>query len=74
MATPAFPRLFPFATEPGTTGALTPIGTTRFQAARQRLAQIAGREVEHVADADVVAFLALGETQARRLLEQAPGG
>lgn len=60
------PRLFPDRhAEPV---APTPVGSTRFEAARLNLARLASREPEQVTDADVVVFLAIGETAARTLL------
>lgn len=46
----------------------TPPGSLRFEQARQRLAKLAGREVEHVRDEDVQEFLVRGEKATRAYL------
>jgi hypothetical protein len=49
-------------------GVITPVGTRRFEQSRARLAKLADLEVEQVSDADVIEFLARGETNTRRYL------
>ena len=49
-------------------GNLTPVGSRRFEAARARLARMAGREPEKVSDADTIEFLARGEEESRKVL------
>lgn len=49
-------------------GILTPVGTRRFEHARQRLARLAGRETELVSDGDVIEYLARGEVETRKIL------
>ena len=46
-------------------GIVTPEGSRRFEMARRRLAKLAGREVEHVSDADVIEFLVRGDEATR---------
>jgi len=46
-------------------GVITPAGTIRFEAARRRLAKLAGREVEQISDADTIEYLARGETETK---------
>lgn len=43
-------------------GVITPLGSSRFEAARKRLGDLAGRDPEHVSDADVIEYLARGES------------
>jgi hypothetical protein len=50
-------------------GILTPVGSTRFEQSRKRLARLAGREVEHVSDGDVIEFEVRGEENTRLYLE-----
>lgn len=49
-------------------GVITPVGSTRFELARIALAKLAGREREHVSDADVIEYLARGEKNTRDYL------
>ncbi len=49
-------------------GVLTPIGSRRFEHARQRLARLVSRDPEQVSDADVVEFLARGDDATRKYL------
>jgi hypothetical protein len=49
-------------------GIITPVGSTRFEHARRRLGKLAEREVERVSDADVIEYLARGETETRKVL------
>jgi hypothetical protein len=51
-------------------GVTTKLGTTRFEAARGRLAKLAGREKEHVSDGDVFEYLARGESETRAYLKE----
>lgn len=51
-------------------GVLTPVGSVRFNQARQRLAKIAGWEPEDVSDADTAEFLARGEAATIKLLRK----
>jgi hypothetical protein len=38
----------------------TPVGSVRFERARERLAKLLNREVETITDAEVIAYLAGG--------------
>ena len=51
-------------------GRMTPAGSTRFERARRNLAKLAAWEVEAVSDADVIEFLARGETDTRKYLDE----
>jgi hypothetical protein len=64
-AAPIFPDASPDAAR---VRALTPAGSIRFEQARLRLAKLATREPEQVNDADVVEYLARGETATRTYL------
>lgn len=55
--------------EPVRAQALTITGSKRFEAARRRLAKLAGWEPEQVSDADTVEFMARGETDTLKYLE-----
>lgn len=50
-------------------GVLTPVGSNRFEQSRKRLAKLAGREVEHVSDADVIEYEVRGEENTLKYLE-----
>jgi hypothetical protein len=54
-------------------GGLTPVGTSRFEGARKRLAKLVGRDPEFVSDADVIEYLARGESATRLYLEKGSG-
>lgn len=49
----------------------TPVSSVRFELARQRLAKLAGVEVEQVQDPDVREYLNLGEVATREYLSRA---
>ena len=55
-------------------GHITPAGSARFEAARSRLAKLAGRDREHVSDADVIEYLARGEAATRAYLDAEEAG
>jgi hypothetical protein len=50
-------------------GIVTPAGSIAFEQARKRLGKLVGHDVEDVSDGDVVEYLALGDTETRRLLD-----
>ena len=50
-------------------GILTKAGSQRFHAARKRLAELAGRDLELVSDADVIEYLARGDEETARYLK-----
>lgn len=66
------PKIFKVNSNPGdrVQGILTPKGSVQFEAARRRLAKLAAWEYEDVGDADVIEFLARGETATREHLER----
>ena len=68
------PAIFPGKTGDIVRGGLTPIGTTKFEQARRRLAKLAAWEVEDVSDADTIEFLALGEEATAKHLERQARG
>jgi len=49
-------------------GVLTKPGSARFEDARNSLAKLASRPVKRITDADVMEFLARGETETRKVL------
>lgn len=55
------PAIFRDAITPPRGPSPTPKGSRRFTEARIRLAQMAGREPEHVSDGDVEAFIRRGQ-------------
>lgn len=44
-------------------GVITARGSVRFEQARRRLAKLASREIEHISDADVIEYLARGDSE-----------
>lgn len=63
------PAIFPGKTGDRVQGGLTPIGSTKFEQARRRLARLAGWEFESVSDADVIEFLARGDEATTKFLQ-----
>jgi hypothetical protein len=51
-------------------GNITAAGSVRFEQARRRLAKLAGCEYEDVSDADTIEFLARGEGETIKALQQ----
>lgn len=51
-------------------GVITKPGSIRFTEARKRLAKLAAFDPEHVSDADVIEYLAIGEAETIAYLEK----
>jgi hypothetical protein len=51
-------------------GNITPVGSSRFEQARKRLAKLADREVEQVSDGETIDYLARGHDATVKFLEK----
>ena len=51
-------------------GAITKVGSQRFEAARQELATLAAWKLSHVSDGDTIEFLARGVEETKRFLAE----
>lgn len=49
-------------------GILTPVGTRRFELARERLAHLVNKDPEKISDAETIEYLARGEEETRKVL------